>query len=69
VINFSHFEVVEAILHAALFHILKTILYIAICMGVNYAMTMRNDLMNVRKKRSERLRGCLYPRFISLSEN
>jgi hypothetical protein len=28
-IYFSHFEVVEAILHIASFHILKTILYIA----------------------------------------
>ena len=30
-IYFSHFEVVGAILHTQLFHILKTILYIAIC--------------------------------------
>ena len=45
----SHFEVVEVILHTSSFHILKTILYIAICICVNQTMTMMNDLKNVKK--------------------
>lgn len=39
-IYFSHFEVVETILHITSFHILKTILYIAIRIWINLTMTV-----------------------------
>ena len=45
-IHFSHFEARESILHTSSFHILKTILYIAICIRVNQKITIRDLSLN-----------------------